>query len=441
MRSALFFKECGKVVKSIPFLVYLAVLLLFFLAQYEPDAVKIEKPRPGEESYGTKLSDDPEVIMPTAADSLYVEFLMNSYGAYPVGFYKKIRLDDAGRREMAGILSELTGTPADRFLTAAESFESVSSRPAAGGGSMTENADGSFTVGGTEDGSGAENPKTLSVPVRRDLTEEQFHALMHRADRLIGGGSYYGDAYLPRFGKVPKTYGDALKEYGDLVEKDGVTGAYARYFCDYLGVVLALFPVFPAVAAGLRDRRAGARELVYSRKISSAKLVLTRWAALSAVMFPPVLLLAACATAQIAGEYPGFSPDPWAFFRYSFGWLLPSLMVSSAVGTVLTELTDTPIAVAVQGLWWFFGLNAGSVQIDGGGYGWNLVPRHNTIGNTQAYLDNFAALLWNRVGYSVFALLLVGIAVWVFECKRRGRWNAHFGFRKAPGRRRVEPAA
>lgn len=441
MKGTLFFKECGKVVGSIPFLVYIAVLLLFFLAQYEPDAMRIEKPRPGQSDYGTKLSDDPQILMPAAVNFLYGEFLMNSYGAYPVGFYKKVRLDDAGQREMAGILSELTGTPADRLLTAAESFGSVSSKPAVNGENLTKNEDGSFSVSKPEDAKSADDEKTLSVAARADLTEAQFYALMQRADRLVGGGSYYSKTYLSRLGAVPKTYEDALKEYDDLVEKDGVTEAYARYFCDYIGVVLALFPVFPAVAAGMKDRRAGMRELVYSRRISSARIVLTRYAALLAAMFLPVLLLAGCATIQTVSQYPGFQVRLWAFFQYSFGWLLPSLMVSSAVGTVLTELTDTPVGIAVQGLWWFFGLNAGGAQIDGGGYGWNLIPRHNTVGNTQAYLDNFTALLWNRVGYSVFALILVGIAVWVYGRKRRGRWNARFGFRKAPGRRRVQSAA
>ena len=398
MRNTLFFKECRQIVRSIPFLVYVAVLLFFFIAQYESDFTKVEKPQPGQSDYGTKISDDLRIIEPAAVKSFYSEFVRNSYTAYPVGFYKNVKLNAGQQREMAGILSELTGNPADQIT------------------------DSSIST------------------VKSDLTAEQFQALMGQADKLIGGGSLYGDTYLSRFGEVSKTYEDALKDYADIVKKDGVTGAYARYFCDYLGIVLALFPVFLAVSSGMKDRRTGMRDIIYSRRASSAKIVMTRYTAQVTTLFLPVILLAAYATAQVVTEYPDFKLQLLAFIGYSFGWLLPTLMVSASVGMILTELTDSAVGIVVQGLWWFLGLFAGVAHIDGG-YGRDLVLRHNTVGNTQVYLDSFITLLWNRIAYAVFALILVTSAIWVYERKRRGKWNVYFGFQKNPNHHRVQSAS
>lgn len=103
----------------------------------------------------------------------------------------------------------------------------------------------------------------------KSIEYDRFKELMDSADRCIGGGSSYSDLYLYRFGAVPKTYQDALDDYTAMAEKDKMTGAYARLFCDYMGIVLGLFPVFVAVAMGLKDKSARVNELMYTRKASS----------------------------------------------------------------------------------------------------------------------------------------------------------------------------
>lgn len=437
MKNSLFFKECKQIVRSIPFLVYVVVLLLFFTAQYESDFVRVEKPQPGKSSYGTKTSNDLKIIEPAAVKSLYGEFVLNSYTAYPIGFYKNVKLNAGQQREMAGVLSELTGNSAEQFLNATKD---ASSALTVNGGNMTKNEDGSYSIGSSGIEEADKTTDSSISTVKSNLTADRFHTLMRQADKLIGGGSFYGDTYLSRFGEVPKSYEDALSDYNDIVKKDGITGAYARYFCDYLGIVLALFPVFLAVASGMKDRRTGMRDLIYSRRISSAKIVLTRYIAQIIILFLPVILLAIFATTQITAEYPGFELHLLAFIGYSFGWLLPTLMVSASVGTVMTELTDTPIGIVIQGIWWFLGLFSGVAHIDGG-YGWDMILRHNTVGNTQVYLDNFSILLWNRIVYTAFALILIVGTIVIYERKRRGKWNVHLGFRKNPKHRRVQPAA
>ena len=117
--------------------------------------------------------------------------------------------------------------------------------------------------------------------------------------------------------------------------------------------------------------------------------------------------------------------DYFAPLKYCFGWVLPSVMVSSAVGMLLTELTNTPIAIAVQGLWWFIDMNLGIQSIKGGYPLFSLSPRHNSLQLTQVFIENFSNLVANRLLFTGFALLLVVVTVLIYERKRRGKLNGY----------------
>ena len=67
---------------------------------------------------------------------------------------------------------------------------------------------------------------------------------MGKVSRILGPGSSYTKDRIKDNGMVEKTYEDALAEYEDLMEKDGFTGGYARMFCDYMGIILGILPVF-----------------------------------------------------------------------------------------------------------------------------------------------------------------------------------------------------
>ena len=66
-------------------------------------------------------------------------------------------------------------------------------------------------------------------------------------------------------------------------------GVYGRLYCDYMGIFLAVMPVFAAAAFWDMDRRAKAGALIYSRKASSVKIVGMRFAALLCCMMLPLL--------------------------------------------------------------------------------------------------------------------------------------------------------
>lgn len=425
----LFWKECRKTVCSLTFLLFAAVAVIFYLSQLtEPLKNPKTQPQPGQEgSYGTVSKDIPEVVMPAAVSSLYVEFANNSYIAYPVGFYKSVRLSGEKQAEMAQILSGLTGVPAEEILALAEEgiFGTGGGSIEIGGGEgLQPDGNGGYTMTLPEEEAPSQEENSLSP--REGLTYEDFCGLMVRADRLIGGGSSYGDTFrTDTFGRVDRTYEEAMEEYRVFVEQDRVTGAYARLFCDYMGAMAALLPVFVAVAMGLRDRGARMQELIWSRRISALRLTLTRYAAMVSMLLLPFLLLAGWAMIRVYSLYSGtgLALDPLAFPAYLLGWILPSVLVSTGVGMCLTELTDTPIAAGVMLLWWFLDLNSGLWQMDGGYGGFRLMPRHNTLGGGQTFAGCFGTLAANRLFFAALGILLALLAALILEAKRRGKFR------------------
>ncbi len=252
---------------------------------------------------------------------------------------------------------------------------------------------------------------------------EHFTELMDEADKILGGGSNYGKEYREKNAQVPMTYEDAVKEYDALIEEDRLTGGYARLFCDYMVIFLGILPVFLAVTRGLRDRRSMMQELIYTRKCSSLTVIVSRYLAMLVMLTLPVLILSLnplLKCMSYAGK-AGIAADTLAFVKYTFGWLFPTIMIVSALGMFLSELTDTAAAVLVQGAWWFIAVFGGVDRLSGGMYGWNPMPRHNTELNWQGFHDGFAQLAANRLLYTAAALLLVLLTVLIYSQKRKGR--------------------
>lgn len=175
----------------------------------------------------------------------------------------------------------------------------------------------------------------------------------------------------------------------------------------------------------MKDRQAQMSELLYTRQTSGVKVVFTRFLALLAAEMLPVLILSYVSNMSVWGMYPGMKLDYLAPLKYDFGWLMPTAMIVTAAGMFLTELTDTPIAVAVCGLWWLVDVNQGlkSVQKD---YALlRLAPRHNSGANsyfrTEDFLDNLSRLTANRLFFAAVSVLLVVMTVLVYEAKRKGK--------------------
>ena len=240
-------------------------------------------------------------------------------------------------------------------------------------------------------------------------------------------GSSYEESKFSQGVDVLADYEDAVAEYENLIEKDKFTRGYARLFSDYMGIVLGIMPVFVAVTRCMRDRRAKMQELIYVRKASSAAVILSRYLSMVMTMLLPVIFAAIYTLMQCIGYTKGMniSIDYFAFVPSVFIWLLPEIMVVSALGMLLTELTDTAIAVLVQAVWWFSSVFMQAGGLASGNFGFHLVVRHNSAMDYQVFVDHYQEFIVNRVFYAGLALIFVGLSVWVYSMKRKGAWDLY----------------
>ena len=404
MFGQLLIKECRQTARSLIY--WLIVLVLIFDYTSQLGSTKMEpEPEKGLESYGYKPSDDENIIMENTLGMLTQEYGGGCFATYPIGFYKRVTLNEKEEQRIEEILRETTGI-SGRDEAGKLLMEWYEAQNAASGENQMYYA------------------MSLTVKPAQGLSYDRFCELMDETDRILGGGSSYGEHR--RGGLEPKTYEDALKEYQDLTEKDRLTGGYARLFCDYMVIFLGILPVFLAVTRGMRDRRCGMQELVYSRKGSSAMIIFSRFAAMQLMLLIPVLLLSVPLLTECLrhASVIGISVDLWAFAIYTLGWLMPTVMAVTAVGMFFTELTDTALGVLVQGVWWFVSALTGTdAAIRGGMYGWNLIPRHNTELNRAGFEEGFAQLAANRILYVVLALALVALTTFIYSQKRKGRYR------------------
>ena len=431
----LFFRELKKIVCTVSYLLFIVVLTLSLFSQgvlnFRNEA--LAEPQPGGE-YGVKQEDIPDIIMPAALQSLYREFLANNYKTYPIGFYKNVKLKDGEQVRVADILADITGMDTQRFYSALETAGKSTGSKFEIGSQMESDGNGGSVMSGNTPGNPAAEEASLSV--RWDMSYATFKGKMQKVDDLLGGGSAYANESLIKFGTVPIDFDEAHERYELAKSYDKVTGGYARLFSDYAVVmVLSILPVFLAVILSMKDKRAGMSELVYTRKISGAKLVSVRYAAIIASVMLPVILLSYISSASVWGQHSGMELDYLAPLKYDVGFIMPSVMMAAATGMFLTECTGLPIAVAVQGLWWFVDINLGNTSVAASYSLFRLAPRHNagvqSFFRTQDFIDHFDALAANRLLFAGVSLLLVAAAAAVYNAKRKGKWNGHDRVKKA----------
>lgn len=410
MLGQLFLKECKQTAKSLIYWLIVLVLIFDFSSQLGDMEIR-EKPKPGQESYGNKKSHDPELIMESTLGQLTEEYWRESYTTYPIGFYKNVTLNEKDDRQIGEILSEAAGIRSrDEAGQMVEEWYAVQ-----------QNGEDMLNEGGPV------YREPLKVEPAEGLDYDRFNRLMEEADQILGGGSAYGKESRENSAVIPMTYEEALEEYDALIEKDRLTGGYARLFSDYMVIFLGILPVFLSVTRGLRDKRAMMQELIYTRKSRSFTIVASRYLAMVAMLTIPVLVLSLIPLSKCMSyaQTAGISVDMLAFVKYVFGWLVPTIMTVTAVGMFLTELTDTAVAVLVQGAWWFMAVFGGIGSIGGGSYGWNLAPRHNTAVNWQGFHDGFAQLAANRILYAASGVILLILTALVYTQKRKGRFQIH----------------
>lgn len=419
----LFGRECKKVILSLTFVLYAVTVMVMYVSQFCSDRTPIETPRPESGDHGVTLRDDPALIMPAAVDRLLGEYMSGSYSAYPIMFYRDVRLKEDKRLEMRRILEELTGLSGEEI----DGFSDYAE-------------EGYYSEGLDENGNPILRYRERALPeyvLPESLTYQRFCELMERADEIIGGGSSYSADRLIQFGEVPMTYEEAVQEYESVTRPQELGRAYLRLHCDYMGIDLAVMPVFVAAALWQQDKRARMQDLIYTRKSSALRIVGIRYLALVCCMAVPVLLTLVYTVVTVSGMYPQVQIAWGGGLGMALLWLMADILAVTAVGALLTELLSPLLAIFLQCVWWFLSLNA--TRLTGDVQRFGLQIRHNSLGKLAVWQSQWDIFVCNRLALIALAVLSLALTVWLYERKRKGglAWlnRLQAGGRGADGKR------
>jgi hypothetical protein len=402
--------EIKRIIKSKVYLLF--VIFFMFFALFHTAAVFGFNPAlisyPKEEEYKDyNLENIRLEIMTDKIGSLGYEFIKGRYKAAPFGIMKEVVLSKSDSKIIEDILDELIGQEKKEYEPWFQDYNKCRK--------VIAKIEGEYSINVM---------KNIPPEINDSITWGQFLVYMEEVSEIIGNGSYYRRVRIEKELSDVKSYEIAVQNYNNLLEKDKIVGAVARVLSDYYGIVLGFLPVMLGVFFVHEDRKYSIRNIIYSKKISSFQIVYSRYfAALIAAMSVVIIsLFIPCTFVGIVFLKHGYKVDFLAFAKYSFGWLMPTVMISLAMGFILSELINGIVAIIVQFIW-FYGSTLLSDGIIIGNAGYKIIPRFNAFGEYHRFEAFFHELLVNRVSYGIASLVIISITAILFGYKRKGKWR------------------
>ena len=468
----LFGMECKKIAKSVLYWVLVLALLAVSLYQYDP-SVESELHRTNDPAsvfytapdgdYAEERNSVPDeamehTMMIGATKLLMYNYRDNCYQYYPFGYVKEKTMSDKEQAVILQYLMELTGLREQELAGTKDGAgdTNIGDVPISGGGAFvlepgkgSTNGNGQFVIRPDEwqyvpgDGTSSETPSQSSGSFEIQVSFERFKEIMEEVSRMIGRNSYFSWTMLKLyyFGNDMEEAPITERQHREFYEGDRVTGAFARYYCDSISISVLFLPAFVIVDLMLRDKRRKMQGLTYTRTISSAKLICTRYAAAVCMTMLPILILpvkSLVVLMRYCGSI-GVQADALAFVKYTLAWILPTVLLIMAISLVVTALLENYTAILLAGLIWLVGKPTVD-KLEGGNYGlFDLIIRHNTLKGYGRMMENIQMLVLNRITISVIAFALVGLAVLVYSKKRKG--GLTFGRQKSTRHHRFKLTA
>ena len=219
---------------------------------------------------------------------------------------------------------------------------------------------------------------------------------MDLVNHLIGRNSYFSWTMLSMYYGPNDMQDNPITEqqHREFYEKDHVTDAFARYFCDRISLIVLCLPAFVIIDLLLKDKRCRMDTLIYPRTESSAEIMITRFAAVSCMIMLPILILPvkSLLTFVLYCHNIGIHADIFAFAAYIFAWIFPTVLLVLSIALFVTVLTENYSAFLPAGLIWLF-CRPSVDKLAGGNYGlFDLIIRHNTLEGYGRMMENIR--LW-----------------------------------------------
>lgn len=423
-----FLKECNVTVRAVTYLIFCLVLAAVFFFQYRADVSYdlLVEPTPDMGNYGSVEAEVPEQVRRNMEYRLYRDMVNNRYDTYNFGIlaHKSLKFED--RQKVLAIFEKIAG---ESFYKVDAKFYVMDLEKVMADRNMTDKEareylrevyyrqlKNEFTAGRTT---------TLLyhyaeyMPVNESLSYDEFKKEIAGLRKIIGGHS---DDYtnFAKYGSVPLTYEEALARYETLVYKDGVSGAYARLFCDHMGVVAGILPALIAweiFRGGFRRKKQDDDDDIWHR-----------FFAITAMSMFPILILAVAATLELSSGVRslGLVIDYFAFIGYALLWLLPTTAFAAAAGLFFTVVTKRSAGIYVQFLIWYWSVSLWTSNgMEPVKYGASMILRHGLIGEYDTYAASLGAILINRAAYLLAAFALTAVA-WYAGGRIAARFNNSF---------------
>jgi hypothetical protein len=351
-------------------------VIVFYNSQFIGDIGNIKrpiKPVPGQEYYGSvRITDRTEEIKEV---------------------FRNLNRDlDSGTFEVNGLLNKVVKLNNDEMT-------------------LLKNAANSI---------GASDTDTNEISIK--VSYEEYLKIVRAVDKKLGKNTNYGDKYRKMALNRNMTYEEALTEFNDVTNKDKLTNAYGRIFADYMGITAAFFPIFLSAFILTRDRRSKMHELIYSRSIKTSIYVISKYSALVTSALLVYLATATHATIKfsIFAAQNNYIIDYLAFYKYTFIWILPTLMFTTAAGMFISMIFDNGIfALPIQFVLWITSL----FPLEGYYNLSKILIRFNKVGSYNNYILWSKDIITNRIFYAALSIGIIFITVVLLAWRRGGRFE------------------
>jgi hypothetical protein len=293
---------------------------------------------------------------------------------------------------------------------------------------LQEMAGGQFTSDveiNTFDMPGFGNHSTISLDdYIFDISLAEYYKYLIRAGHIIGRNSLfmYPETFYVR--SDLGTYEQALEHYYNTtleeIKENRLSGGTSRLFGTFMGIPIAVLPVFMAIFSVHKDKKIN--ELIFSKSIKSYKYICIKFASISIVCFLPILILAVISPFYLQWF---ISPheiseiiqlDYFAYIKVSVIWILPTLLFIVALSILISYLVNPLLALILPVLM----MTSIIITPFIGAYGLNAIfisfPRVLMNDLFDLYRNQ---IYINRMFYILLSGILTTFTVLVYDMKRK----------------------
>ncbi len=374
----LVYKEIKHQYKSLLFLLFGVVVILFYLTQYGLEFNRLSLPEEGDYHGYIRMTDERDIYK--EAYRQIEQVIQEGYVVKYAPLYKEKKLNEDQLQEISDFFNSLI------------------------------------------------SPSEVQLASDETMVEElkKVYDHMNRIDEMFSGSTVFSEDFRNFSRKM--TDDEAMTEYEEIKTKDRFTRAYGRLFADYMGIVALLFVVFIGTNSVARDKKAGVSELIYSSRVKSYTYVSAKFVGLVISIMSVFVGLALIETLMfiISANQMDVIIDYFAFMYYTLYWVGPSVMVCVALAMLLSYLIGNSIvAIMIYEIIGFAVVMTGNLS---GSYGWtNMIIRFNHLGNHQLYEVYKNQIFLNRLLYFGISLIFLVFATVFYNLRRSNNLR---GFKK-----------